>query len=133
LCHQLYLTRQRAVFHPRSNKAVTPRPSPKSSHIPTSSPPLPPPRAPSPPPWSPRATAVAGAGKMMKGIKNREQSAHASNQKRDPTTGRFTRAPDGVVLRRPSAVSAVVGEASLTSRQGSRGSPPIALAPAARH
>jgi hypothetical protein len=31
LCHQLYLTRQRAAFHPRSNKAVSPRSSPKSS------------------------------------------------------------------------------------------------------
>jgi hypothetical protein len=40
---------------------------------------------------------------MTKGIKNREQSARASNQKRDPATGRFTQAPDGVVLRRPSA------------------------------
>jgi hypothetical protein len=31
LCHQLYLTRQRAAFHPRSNKAVSPRSSPKST------------------------------------------------------------------------------------------------------
>jgi hypothetical protein len=46
---------------------------------------------------------------MTKGIKNREQSARTSNQKRDPATGRFTRAPDGVVLRRPSAASAGVG------------------------
>jgi hypothetical protein len=46
---------------------------------------------------------------MTKGIKNREQSASASNQKRDPATGRFTRAPDGVVLRRPSTASAGMG------------------------
>jgi hypothetical protein len=88
---------------PQMYKAVSPGSSPKSSL--TSSPPLPPPRAPSPPPRSifvPPQSPV-GRGKMTKGIKNREQSARASNQKRDPATGRFTQAPDCVVLRRPSA------------------------------
>jgi hypothetical protein len=45
---------------------------------------------------------------MTKAVKNREQSKRASNQKRDPRTGRFTRASHGVVVRRASAASADV-------------------------
>jgi hypothetical protein len=45
---------------------------------------------------------------MTKAVKNREQSERASNQKRDPRTGRFTRASHGVVVRRASAASADV-------------------------
>jgi hypothetical protein len=136
LCHKFNLTRQRAAFHPRSIKAVSPRSIvPKFvTPIPTSSPPLPPPRAPSLTPQTPRAATVTGGAKMTKRmIKNREQLARASNQKRDPATGRFTRAPHGVVVHWPSAASASVGAASITSYQGSRGSPPIPLASAARH
>jgi hypothetical protein len=43
---------------------------------------------------------------MTKAMKNREQSERASNQKRDPRTGRFTCASHGVVVRRASAASA---------------------------
>jgi hypothetical protein len=55
---------------------------------------------------APCAAAVASDWKMTKAVKNREQSERASNQKRDPRTGRFTRAPQGVVVRRASAAPA---------------------------
>jgi hypothetical protein len=107
LCHQLYLIFQRAAFHPRCIKRFPPdRPQNRHSprrlrflhcvhhhhHL-----------GPFALPQSPVG------GEMTKGIKNREQLARASNKKWDPATGRFTRAPDSVVLRRPSAASAGVG------------------------
>jgi hypothetical protein len=52
---------------------------------------------------APCAATVAGDWKMTKVVKNREQSERASNQKRDPRTGRFTRTPQGVVVHRASA------------------------------
>jgi hypothetical protein len=45
---------------------------------------------------------------MTKAVKNREQSERASNQKWDPMTERFTRSPQGVVVRRSYAASAGV-------------------------
>jgi hypothetical protein len=47
--------------------------------------------------------------KRAKRIKNREQLLRATNQNRDPATGRFIPAPGGVVVREPSASTAGVG------------------------
>jgi hypothetical protein len=67
---------------------------------------------------------------MTKSVRNREQSERVSNQKRDPRTGRFTRAPQAWWCAEPPPPPLA---SFLTSHQASKGSLPISIAPGDQH